>query len=201
MGWKDVVLAWFDAFGPASLAAISFSEAIIQPVPPDIVFMPMLFAERGNYTTVLFLWSVITLSSVLGSIVGYWIGKKWGRSLIERFGGQKHIVKLEALFERYGTLGIFIAAFSPIPYKVFSWFAGMGEMDVKPFIWAGLVGRGLRFGLEAVVIGIYGQVALDKMMWLLDHEMIIGILLILGFIATYFAWKWWDGIAIETETS
>jgi membrane protein DedA with SNARE-associated domain len=77
----------------------------------------------------------------------------------------------------------------------------MGEMDVKPFIWAGLVGRGLRFGLEAVVIGIYGQVALDKMMWLLDHEMIIGILLILGFIATYFAWKWWDGIAIETETS
>ena len=50
----------------------------------------------------------------------------------------------------------------------------MGEMDVKPFIWAGLIGRGLRFGLEALVIGIYGQVALDKMMWLLDHEMIIG---------------------------
>ena len=201
MGWKEVVLSWFDAFGPASLAAISFSEAIIQPIPPDLVFMPMLFAERGNYSTVLFLWLVITISSVLGSIVGYWIGKKWGRALIERFGGQKHILKLEALFARYGTLGIFIAAFSPIPYKVFSWFAGMGEMDVKPFIWAGLIGRGLRFGLEALVIGIYGQVALDKMMWLLDRELIIAILLIIGCAALYFAWKWWDGIAIETETS
>lgn len=201
MGWKEGVLSWFDVFGPASLAVISFTESIIQPIPPDIVFLPMLFAERGNYTTVISLWLVITISSVLGSIVGYWIGKKWGRSLIERFGGQKHILKLEALFARYGTLGIFIAAFSPIPYKVFGWFAGMGEMDMKHFIGAGFVGRGLRFGLEAVIIGIYGQIALDKIMWLLDHELLIAIFLIVGFAGIYLAWRWWDGITIETETS
>ena len=201
MGWKEGVLSWFDVFGPASLAVISFTESIIQPIPPDIVFLPMLFAERGNYTTVIWLWLVITISSVLGSIVGYWIGKKWGRSLIERFGGQKHILKLEALFARYGTLGIFIAAFSPIPYKVFGWFAGMGEMDMKHFIGAGFVGRGLRFGLEAVIIGIYGQIALDKIMWLLDHELLIAIFLIVGFAGIYLAWRWWDGITIETETS
>ena len=74
MGWKEGVLSWFDVFGPASLAVISFTESIIQPIPPDIVFLPMLFAERGNYTTVIWLWLVITISSVLGSIVCYWIG-------------------------------------------------------------------------------------------------------------------------------
>ena len=201
MGWKEEVLSWFDAFGAASLGVVSFTEAIIQPVPPDLLLLPLLYEADGEVTTVLWLWSMVTITSVLGSIVGYWIGNKWGRSLIDRFGKEKHTKKLEILFERYGTLGIFIAAFSPIPYKVFGWFAGMGKMDMKPFIIAGLFGRGLRFGLEALVIGIYGKVALDKAMWLLDHEILIAIVLIIGFGLVYLLWRWWDGITLDPETS
>ena len=68
-----------------------------------------------------------------GSIVGYWVGRKWGLILTTRFKAWKGTLKkIEALTIRYGIIGTFIAAFSPIPYKVFGWAAGMGEMKMKP---------------------------------------------------------------------
>ncbi|CAI8166546.1 MAG: Uncharacterised protein [Methanobacteriota archaeon] len=195
MGWKESVVDWFDGFGAASLGTMSFTEAIIQPVPPDLLFLPMLLAAQGNSSLILWLWIVITVTSVLGSLVGYWIGKRWGRSLFDRFGGEKHVKKIEILTKRYGTVGIFIAAFSPIPYKVFGWAAGMGEMDLKPFILAGVVGRGLRFGLEAVLIGAYGQKAIDGIEWLLDREILIGILMLLTIAVTWYSMRWWSNLS------
>ena len=129
MSWKDSIVEWFDGFGSISLAAMSFTEAIIQPVPPDLLFLPMLVNADGDSSLVMWLWIVITVSSVAGSLVGYYLGKKWGRGLFTRFNANKHLEKIEALTLRYGTLGVFIAAFSPIPYKVFGWAAGMGEMN------------------------------------------------------------------------
>ena len=199
MSWKESILDAFEVFGPLSLAMVSFTEAIIQPVPPDIVYIPMLVNDIGKTEVVLGLWLVITLSSVLGSLVGYWIGQRWGRSLIERFGSTSHVEKLEALTQRYGTIGIFIAAVSPIPYKVFGWVAGMGEMEKKPFLLAGLVGRGLRFGLEAVLIGVYGNAAIDALNWFLDNEILLAIVMILTTILLWFIWKWWSNIELESS--
>jgi len=194
MGWKEWVIDAFDIFGPGSLAAVSFTEAIIQPLPPDILYLPMLRDVMGNTPAVVWLWLVITISSVLGSIVGYWIGGRWGQPLMQRFAKPEHISKLTALSEKYGSIGIFIAAFSPIPYKVFGWIAGMTEMNKKSFIAAGLAGRGLRFGVEALLIGFYGQQALDTMIWFLDHEILLAIALICSAIVTWYAWLWWNGL-------
>ena len=152
MSWKDTILEAFDVFGPASLFVLSFTEAIVQPIPPDLLYIPMLANAMGDTPLVVWLWLVVTVASVLGSLVGYWIGQRWGTSLMKRFGQEKHLIKLEHLTATYGTLGIFIAAVSPIPYKVLGWMAGMGHMAKKPFIVAGLLGRSLRFGLEAVLI-------------------------------------------------
>ena len=197
MSWKEAIVDWFDGFGALSLGAMSFSEAIIQPVPPDLLFLPMLVSAQGNSSLVIWLWAVITVSSVLGSLVGYYIGKKWGRSLFSRFKADKHLAKIEALTTRYGTIGIFIAAFSPIPYKVFGWAAGMGEMKLKPFIIAGLIGRGLRFGLEAILIGMYGNKALDALWWLLDRELLIGVLLIAAAVVAWLGIRWWNDLAAD----
>jgi|TARA_B100001758_G_C18303514_1_gene553786 membrane protein YqaA with SNARE-associated domain len=197
MSWKETIVEWFDGFGWISLAAMSFTEAIIQPVPPDLLFLPMLVAAQGDSFLVFWLWIVVTVTSVLGSIVGYWIGKKWGRPLFTRFKAEKHLEKIEALSLRYGTIGTFIAAFSPIPYKVFGWAAGMGEMEMKPFIIAGLLGRGLRFGLEAILIGIYGQKALDAIWWLLDREVLIGIALIVMIVVAWLGIRWWNGLTVD----
>ena len=194
MSWKGAIVDWFDAYGAIGLAAMSFSESIIQPVPPDLMFIPMLVTAEGSSSLIILLWLVVTITSVLGSLVGYWIGKKWGRTLFNRFKAERHLKKIEALTQRYGTFGIFIAAFSPIPYKVFGWAAGMGEMKIKPFVIAGLIGRGLRFGLEALLIGIYGSKAVEGMEWLLDREVFIGIALALVIVATWLGIRWWNGL-------
>ncbi len=197
MSWKETIVDWFDGFGWISLAAMSFTEAIIQPVPPDLLFLPMLVGADGDIAVIFWLWIVVSVSSVLGSVIGYWIGKKWGRGVFTRFKAERHLEKIEALTFRYGTIGTFIAAFSPIPYKVFGWAAGMGEMKLKPFILAGLFGRSLRFGLEALLIGIYGQKALDVIWWLLDREVLIGIVLIIAIVLGWFGLRWWNGLTVD----
>ena len=197
MSWKESIVDWFDGFGWISLAAMSFTEAIIQPVPPDLLFLPMLVAAEGDTALIFWLWIVVAVSSVLGSIIGYWVGRKWGRTVFICFKAERHLEKIEALTIRYGTAGTFIAAFSPIPYKVFGWAAGMGEMKMRPFIIAGLLGRGLRFGLEALLIGIYGQKALDAIWWLLDREVLIGAALIITIGLAWVGIRWWNGLAVD----
>ena len=83
---------------------------------------------------------------------------------------------------------MFIAAVSPLPYKVFGWIAGASDMKLRPFILAGIFGRGLRFGLEALMIYLYGEAAMDAVSWLLDHEIIMAVVLlaILGLAVWWF---------------
>lgn len=179
MDWKGAILDAFDALGPGSLAALSFSEAIIQPVPPDLLYMPMLLATGGDATAMIWLWLVVSITSVAGSVVGHWIGARWGSILLDRYAKPSHVETLHDLFERHGQLGIFIAACSPIPYKVFGWFAGMAEMELKPFVLAGLAGRGLRFGLEALAIWFWGDVALQAAEKFVENEFLVGALCLL----------------------
>ena len=201
MSWKANILDAFEVFGPASLFVLSFTEAIVQPIPPDIMYIPMLANAAGDVPLVVWLWLTVTVASVLGSLVGYWIGQRWGTSLMKRFGQEKHLTKLEHLTETYGTFGIFIAAFSPIPYKVLGWMAGMGHMAKRPFIMAGLAGRGLRFGLEAVLIGLYGDQAIDAMMWFLDNEVLLAVLLVVAGAGAWFAWRWWSELGDQPPTN
>ena len=154
-----------------------------------------------NLPLIVWLWLTVTVASVLGALVGYWLGQRWGTHLMKRFGQEKHLTKLEHLTTKYGTLGIFIAAFSPIPYKVFGWMAGMGDMAKRPFVIAGLAGRGLRFGLEAVLIGLYGDRALDAMMWFLDNEVLLAVLLIVLATGAWFAYKWWSNLGQHPPVS
>ena len=194
MSWKESILEAFEVFGPASLFVLSFTEAILQPIPPDLMYIPMLANAMGDVPLVIWLWLTVTVASVLGSLVGYWLGERWGTPLMKRFGMERHLVKLEVLTLRYGSAGIFIAAFSPIPYKVLGWMAGMGQMAKKPFIVAGFAGRGLRFGMEAVLIGLYGQQALDTLMWFLDNEILLALLLLISGALLALLWRWWSSL-------
>ena len=185
---EEVILDFFESFGPLALALLSFTEAIIQPIPPDVLFLPMAYDARDNEGLLIWLWLVVTLSSVLGAIIGHALGKRYGTKLIDKFGKSHHRQQLERLFERYGTLGMFIAAVSPLPYKVFGWIAGASDMKLRPFILAGIFGRGLRFGLEALFIFMYGESAMRAVEWILDRELLMGIILIftLGTIVWWF---------------
>ncbi|MGB1365098.1 MAG: YqaA family protein [Candidatus Poseidoniaceae archaeon] len=195
---EEFILDFFNQFGPFALALLSFTEAIIQPIPPDVMFLPMAYDERGSPSVLLWLWFIVTSASVLGAVVGHAIGRRYGTKLLDRFGKPHHRERLEALFERYGTWGMFIAAISPLPYKVFGWIAGASDMKLQPFIFAGVIGRGLRFGLEAALIYFYGDKAMDAAQWLLDHEIFMAIVLLAGFGA--FFWWFYGRKTIDSET-
>lgn len=185
---EELILDFFNQFGPFALALLSFTEAIIQPIPPDVMFLPMAYDERDNTAMLLWLWFIVTFASVLGAVIGHALGKRFGTKLLDTFGKPQHRERLEYLFERYGTWGMFIAAVSPLPYKVFGWIAGASDMKLRPFVIAGIFGRGLRFGIEAVLIYLYGDAAMDAVIWLLDHEILMAVLLlaILGAVAWWF---------------
>lgn len=188
---EDLILEFFNQFGPFALALLSFTEAIIQPIPPDVMFLPMAYDERNSVNMLLWLWFIVTFASVLGAMVGHTLGRLYGTKLLDRFGKPHHRQRLEFLFERYGTWGMFIAAVSPLPYKVFGWIAGASDMKMRPFVIAGIFGRGLRFGLEAILIYLYGDAAMDAVTWLLDHELImaVALILLLGLIGWWFTKK------------
>tara|TARA_B110001452_G_scaffold80560_1_gene65882 strand:- start:4112 stop:4711 length:600 start_codon:yes stop_codon:yes gene_type:complete len=191
---EEVILDFFESFGPLALALLSFTEAIIQPIPPDVLFLPMAYDARDNETLLIWLWLVVTVSSVFGAIIGHALGKRYGSKLVDKFGKPHHRQQLEKMFERYGTLGMFIAAVSPLPYKVFGWIAGASDMKLRPFIIAGIFGRGLRFGLEALFIFMYGESAIKAVEWVLERELLMGIILVLTLAAVV----WW---LMRTNTS
>ena len=94
---EDLILDFFNLFGPFALALLSFTEAIIQPIPPDLMFLPMAYDERNSVTMLLWLWFIVTFASVLGAVVGHALGKRYGTKLLDRFGKPQHRERLEYL--------------------------------------------------------------------------------------------------------
>lgn len=186
----DSIIEWADGFGLLGLAVVSATEAAFQPAPPDLLVLPMVLGADSSME-ILVIVLVATLSSVLGAIGGYGIGAYAGRPLLERFASESTVSRLENLTIRYGSAGIFVAAVSPIPYKALAWAAGAGRMDLSLFIIAGLFGRGLRFGLAGLILGIWGDEFLslmqNPMAWLIGSA--IGLALFIPLA------KWWSNLA------
>lgn len=131
------------------LAALSFAESSFFPVPVDVMLAPMCLAKRGHawrYAT------VATLFSVLGGVAGYFIGVA-GFDLLEPWLRESHYWSAyetsQRWFDRYGIWVIFVAGFSPIPYKVFTIAAGVALLNLPLFILTSLLARGARFFLVA----------------------------------------------------
>ncbi len=192
--FTDPIVGWAEDFGLLGLAVVSSTEAAFQPVPPDLMVIPMSI-EADTNTGLMAIFLVATISSVFGSLGGYAIGIYGGRPLLEKFSSPKTSRKLEELTSRYGDAGIFIAALSPIPYKVLAWTAGAGRMDIKTFLFAGLLGRGIRFGLEVMIVGLWG----DEFIQMLENPLFwvaAGILSIAIFIPIS---SWWNGLGESPE--
>jgi len=142
---------------PLYLSGLSFSESSFFPIPPDVMLMPMCLAkpERALY----FAW-LTTLFSVLGGILGYAIGYFAMDAITPTIESMGYLPKLEhaqAFFDEYGVWVVFIAGFSPIPYKVFTISAGASAMAFLPFVIASIVGRGARFYLVALLMKFGGH--------------------------------------------
>ncbi|GMR20070.1 MAG: YqaA family protein [Gammaproteobacteria bacterium] len=139
------------------LAVLSFAESSFFPVPPDVMLAPMALARRERAW---FFAAVTTLTSVAGGVAGYLIGLlalEWITPLLHTMGYWEKYLLTRDWFEEWGVWVIFIAGFSPIPYKVFTITAGAVALSFFPFVLASFVGRGMRFYLVAGIIYVGGE--------------------------------------------
>jgi len=188
------VVSWGGGFGLLGLAVVSASEAALQPVPPDLLVIPMSLEAESNIA-LLAIFLVSTISSVIGSIGGYAIGHYAGRPVIDRFAKPSTSRKLGELISRYGDVGVFIAAVSPIPYKLLAWTAGAGRMDLRTFLFAGLFGRGIRFGLEVLFIGYWG----NEFVKMLEQPVFWIVICVFSVVVFVPVKSWWEGLDSSVE--
>ena len=136
------------------LALASFTESIFFPVPPDPLLLGIALVQQP---LALWLAVIVTISSVEGALVGYWLGKRIGRPILSRLFSTDMILVAERWLGRYGVWATILAAFTPIPYKVFAITAGVLALDRRTFIVASLIGRGARFLTIGGLILFFGE--------------------------------------------
>ncbi len=182
----DWVLSWaHKKYSSAALFVLSFAEASFFPVPPDVLQMALSVSRPKKS----FFYALISsIGSVLGGIFGYFIGLFLfdiiGIFIINTLGYQAQFQTVGNLYKSYAFLAILTAAFTPIPYKVFTIAAGFWQVGLLPLITASILGRGARFFLVASLIYLFGpkiKEFIDKYFNLLT--IIFFALVIIGFIA------------------
>lgn len=135
------------------LFILAFAESSFFPIPPDAILIPLALL---NPSKAIFLGILTTIASVLGGAFGYLIGYKGGRPIVKKFISDEKLYKVKLLYNKYDVWAVSIAAFTPLPYKVFTIAAGLFELDFKRFMVASFLGRGGRFITLGVLIHFFG---------------------------------------------
>ena len=144
------------------LALISFTESSFFPIPPDILIVPMVIAKKNDYIKI---FIIATLFSALGGLFGYFIGSvflEFAMKVIEFYGYEENVFNLQLKLSEKGGLFIwlgilFIAGFTPLPFKVFTITSGIINFNIFIFIFICLISRGLRFFIVAFLSAKFGK--------------------------------------------
>ncbi|HED05537.1 MAG TPA: DedA family protein [Ignavibacteria bacterium] len=141
------------------LAAFSFAESSFFPIPVDVILIAILLGNKAKQWLRYVL--ITTGFSVIGGIFGYIIGaflfEAVGNSIISFYNLGEEFGALEEIFSNNAFWAIFTAAFTPIPYKIFTIAAGVFHINLVSFIAGSLLGRGVRFLIVGVLMKTYGR--------------------------------------------
>ena len=179
------VLHWAETpYAVPALFGLAFVESSFFPIPPDVLLIALCLSlptRAMRYAA----WC--TVGSVLGGCFGYFLGwSVWQNVqhlLIPRIFSQQLFDKVTGIYQEWDVAAVFIAAFTPIPYKVFTVAAGVAKLNLPAFIATSIVGRGARFFLVAFLLHKYGERArpiIEKHFEKLT--LLAGVLLISGFL-------------------
>ncbi len=177
------------------LAIVSFIESSFFPIPPDIMIVPMVIAKKNEYIKI---FLIATFFSVFGGLFGYFIGSAFleiSMKVINFYGYESQAINLqenmsseEGILLWLGTL--FLAGFTPLPFKVFTIASGMINFNIFIFFIIILIARGLRFFVVAFLTRKYGE----KFVTFLDQRgmqwfSIIGLTIVVIGVIIYFISK------------
>ena len=140
------------------MGVVSFAESSFFPIPPDVMLVPMVLANRAKAFRIAL---VCTVCSVLGGLLGYAIGYYFfetiGDWVVKTYGLQSGLATFRAGFEQYGIWIILIKGLTPIPYKLVTIASGAAHFDLFTFVWASILTRGVRFFLVATLLWKFGE--------------------------------------------
>src|SRR5687768_5273129 len=168
-----------------SMAAISFAESSVFPIPPDVMLVPMILARREQ---AYWIATVCTLSSVAGGMLGYAIGyflyDSVGLWLVNLYGAHDAISEFRSWYDSWGAAVILIKGLTPIPFKVVTIASGFFAYNFPIFVLLAAITRGARFFLIAWLLKRYGE----RMQGFIERRLnLIGtlvlVLLVAGFAA------------------
>ena len=177
------------------LAIVSFIESSFFPVPPDVMVIPMVISKKADFKKI---FIITTMFSVLGGMLGYVIGAfffEFGAQIMNFYGYEDKLYNIKESLVRndgfYAWLGIlFLAGFTPLPYKVFTIASGLIGFNFLIFILISLISRGLRFFLVSYLSYRFGYLFSEFMdkhgsKWFT----IIGILIFIIGLIVYIIFK------------
>ena len=177
------------------LALLSFIESSIFPIPPDVMVIPMVISKKNDFIKI---FLIATIFSVLGGMFGYFLGAFFfdmGMQIMNFYGYENELTDLKNNLINsegfYAWLGIlFLAGFTPLPYKVFTIASGLISFNILIFIFISLVSRGLRFFIVSYLSYKFGDLFTDFMdkhgsKWFT----VIGILIVIIGIIIYLIFK------------
>jgi membrane protein YqaA with SNARE-associated domain len=168
-----------------ALAGVSFAESSFFPIPPDIMLIPMVVAQRAKAWLIA---GVCTAASVLGGFLGYAIGffffETFGQWVIDFYGLQEVFARFQEQFNEWGLWIILIKGLTPIPYKIITIASGAMHFDLLTFGLASLVTRAGRFYLVAGLLYFFGapiRTFIEKHLTLVTTAAVV--LIVAGFVA------------------
>lgn len=170
---------------PHALFWVSFIESSFFPIPPDVMLVPMVLANRLNawwYATVATLGSVI--GGVLGYLIGYFFFEKIGEPILAFYGKAESFGEFTSWFNEWGVWILIIKGMTPFPYKVLTITAGVTHMPLIEFMLASVIARAMRFYLVAGLLYFFGEPIrefIEKRLSLVTTVFVV--LLVAGFIA------------------
>ncbi len=140
-----------------ALAAVAFIESSVFPIPPDVLLVPIILADRRLAIRVAI---VCTVASVLGGLLGYAIGyslyETVGRPLLDFYGYSGRFAAFQEMYNEWGGWIVAGAGLTPFPYKVITIASGVTQLDLVTFTLASIASRGLRFAVEAAILWYFG---------------------------------------------
>ena len=177
------------------LAIVSFVESSFFPIPPDVMVIPMVISKKNDFIKI---FLITTIFSVMGGMLGYLIGAfffEFGAHIMNFYGYEDKLSNIKENLVNsqgfYAWLGIlFLAGFTPLPYKVFTIASGLIGFNFLIFIFISLISRGLRFFIVSYLSYKFGDLFNEFMnkhgsKWFT----IIGILIVIIGLIIYLIFK------------
>lgn len=166
------------------LNIVAFAESSFFPLPPDPLFIAMILRDRSQ---VVQLAAYCTISSVVGGLLGYYIGyglyESFGMWIIETYNMQDAFQSMQEQFQKWGFWIIALKGLTPIPYKIVTIASGVANFDITTFIVASIIARSFRFATLGALLWYYGPAVKEKLDTHLTTITITGLLAIAsGFV-------------------